>query len=105
MAPVFLSQPERTEATAENATIARHAASGSNYLAAKAAEWATQIPTEKRLPNALYLAIKATRYGCQNCETEKISKAAFDILKTRFGNTDWKKKTPYWFKDENCQTN
>lgn len=104
IAPVFLSPAALAEATAENATIAKQATSGSNYLATKAAEWATQIPTEKRLPNALYLAVKATRYGCQNCETEKVSKAAFDILKTRFGNTPWKKKTPYWFKDENCPT-
>jgi len=104
VAPVFLSPAELAEATTENATIAKHASSGSNYLAAEASEWARQIPTEKRLPNALYLAVKATRYGCQNCETEKVSKAAFDILKTRFGNTPWKKKTPYWFKDENCPT-
>jgi hypothetical protein len=104
MAPVFLSPAELAEATAENATITKHASSGSNYLAAEASKWATQIPTEKRLPNALYLAVKATRYGCQNCETEKVSKAAFNILKARFGNTPWKKKTPYWFKDENCPT-
>ena len=104
VAPDFLSPAELAEASAENATIAKHASSGSNYLAAEASKWATQIPTEKRLPNALYLAVKATRYGCQNCETVKVSKAAFDILKTRFGNTPWKKKTPYWFKDENCPT-
>ncbi|MEI6268330.1 MAG: hypothetical protein WCP01_05570 [Methylococcaceae bacterium] len=104
VAPVFLSPAELVEATTENATIAKHASSGSNYLATKVSEWATQIPTDKRLPNALYLAVKATRYGCQNCETEKVSKAAFDILKARFGNTPWKKKTPYWFKDENCLT-
>lgn len=102
--PVFLSKAELAEATTEITNISQHAASGSNYLAAEASAWATQIPTEKRLPNALYLAVKATRYGCQNCETGKISKAAFDILKTRFGNTPWKKKTPYWFKDENCPT-
>ena len=104
LVPGFISKTELAEATNENANISKHAASGSNYLAAEVSAWATQIPTEKRLPNALYLAVKATRFGCQNCETGKISKAAFDILKTRFGNTPWKKKTPYWFKDENCQT-
>jgi hypothetical protein len=104
LVPGFISTAELAEAKAENADIFRFAASGSNYLAAEASAWATQKPSEKRLANALYLAVKATRYGCQNCETAKISKAAFDILKTRFGNTPWKKKTPYWFKDENCQT-
>lgn len=104
LVPGFISKAELAEATAENDSISRHAASGSNYLAAEASAWATSLTTEKRLPNALYLAVKATRFGCQNCETGKISKAAFDILKTRFGNTPWKKKTPYWFKDESCQT-
>ena len=104
LVPVFLSKTDLAVATTENSSISQLATSGSNYLAAEASAWATQIPAEKRLPKALHLAVKATRYGCQNCETEKISKAAFDILKIRFGNTDWKKKTPYWFKDDNCKT-
>jgi hypothetical protein len=102
-APVFLSKEQLAQAKDENNKINKLAASGSNYLAAKASEWAQFAPKEKRLPEALGLAVRSTRYGCQNCDTGKISKTAFDILKDRFGSSDWKKKTPYWFKDEGCE--
>jgi hypothetical protein len=101
--PLFLTKEQQAQATAENATIAKIAASGSNFLAAKTTEWAEFSPKEKRLPEALALAVKSTRYGCQNCDTAKVSKAAFDVLKDRFSTSEWKKKTPYWFKDEGCE--
>jgi hypothetical protein len=102
--PVFLSKEQIAQAKNENARIKKLALSGSNFLAGKAGEWAEFAPKEKRLPEALALAVRATRYGCQNCDTGKISKDAFDILKDRFGSSEWKKKTPYWFKDEGCET-
>jgi len=100
-APTFLTKEQLAQATAENAKLA---ISGSNFLATKTSEWATFAPKEKRLPEALALAVKSTRFGCQNCDTGKASKAAFDVLKDRFGSSEWKKKTPYWFKDEGCET-
>jgi hypothetical protein len=101
IAPAFLSKEQLALAKDENAKLA---ISGSNFLATKTSEWAAFAPKESRLPEALALAVKSTRYGCQNCDTAKASKAAFDILKNRFGSSDWKKKTPYWFKDEGCET-
>ena len=103
-APTFLSTEQLALAKDENAKINKLAASGSNFLATKTSEWAEFAPKEKRLPEALALAVKSTRYGCQNCDTAKVSKTVFDILKDRFGTSDWKKKTPYWFKDEGCET-
>ncbi len=102
LTPVFLNEEDLNNATAENNNIDKKAASGSNFLAAQTTAWAKLNPNDKRLPHALFLVVRATRFGCQNCETEKISKAAFDLLKTQYGKTPWKKKTPYWFKDENC---
>jgi hypothetical protein len=102
--PVFLTKEQLAQASEENATINKLAASGSNFLAAKTSEWAESAPKEQRLPEALALAVKSTRYGCQNCDTGKVSKTAFDILKDLFGTSEWKKKTPYWFKDEGCET-
>ncbi|MDD5275118.1 MAG: hypothetical protein PHR16_03430 [Methylovulum sp.] len=97
-APAFLTQAEITQAATENAKIAA-LQGGSNYLARQAVQWAKFKPDEKRLPEALYLAVKATRYGCQNCATGKASKAAFEALNRRFKKSEWKKKTPYWFGD------
>lgn len=95
-APAFLTTAEITQAASENARIAA-LTGGANFLAAQTAQWAKLKPNEPRLPEALYLAVKATRYGCQNCATGKASKAAYDILTNRFKTTEWKKKTPYWF--------
>jgi hypothetical protein len=95
-APAFLTKTEIEQAATENARIAA-LTGGANFLATQTAQWAKHKPNEKRLPEALYLAVKATRYGCQNCATGKASKAAYDVLTKRFKTTEWKKKTPYWF--------
>ncbi|MGR8998133.1 MAG: hypothetical protein ACU88J_03685 [Gammaproteobacteria bacterium] len=95
-APAFFTQAEIAEAATENAKIAA-LTGGANFLATQTVQWAKQQPNEKRLPEALHMAVKATRYGCQNCATGKASKAAFNVLTKRFKTTEWKKKTPYWF--------
>lgn len=95
-APAFFTQSEIVEAATENAKIAA-LTGGANFLATQTAQWAKHDPNEKRLLEALYLAVKATRYGCQNCAAGKASKAAYDMLDKRIKTTEWKKKTPYWF--------
>lgn len=97
--PVFLTPAEIAQAAIENAKIAA-LTGGANFLATQTAQWAKYKPNETRLPEALYLAVKATRYGCQNCATGKASKAAYDVLDKRFKTTEWKKKTPYWFRGD-----
>lgn len=103
IAPVFLTKEQLAAAKAENDKIVQIAVSGSDYLANKTSEWAAFAPNDKRLPEGLALAVRATRYGCDTCNTTKASKAAFDTLRERFANSEWKKKTPYWFKgSESC---
>ena len=94
--PAFLTANELAQATSENAEIAA-LTGGANYLARQTVAWVNYNPKEKRLAEALHLGVKATRYGCQNCNTAQASKAAFDELKNRFKNSPWQKKTPYWF--------
>lgn len=105
ISPVFLTQDEKAKAKEENAKIEQIAPSGSDFIAIKTVEWAEFAPKDKRLPEALALAVKSTRYGCDTCSTTKVSKAAFSVLGSRYANTEWKKKTPYWFKGvEECNT-
>ncbi len=94
--PGFLTPQDIATAATENAKIAA-LQGGANYLANQTVEWAKFNAKDKRLPEALHLAVKATRYGCQNCTTGKASKAAFDVLGKQFKSSEWKKKTPYWF--------
>lgn len=97
----FLNETELKQAADENEKI-KALTGGANFLAAQTVYWSEQQPKEARLPEALHLAVKATRFGCQNCATAKASKAAFDVLNKRYKNSDWKKQTPYWF-GEKCE--
>lgn len=68
-----------------------------NYLCQQAIEWARRVPRDPRVPEALHLAVRSTRYGCTDEQTGKYSKAAFDLLHKRYPKSEWAKKTPYWF--------
>ena len=71
---------------------------GPNYLCKVAIEWAQKNATDPRAPEALHLAVRSTRYGCTDKDTGRWSKAAFDLLHSRYPNTTWAKNTKYWFK-------
>ena len=73
-------------------------ATAPDWLAAQTLAFAQQHPQDPRVPEALYLAVRATRYGCTDSQTGDFSQRAFDVLHRRFPNTEWAKKTPYWFK-------
>jgi hypothetical protein len=69
-----------------------------NYLCRIAIAWAEKNPADPRAPEALHLAVRSTRYGCTDKETGRWSKAAYDLLHSRYPNTTWAKNTKYWFK-------
>jgi hypothetical protein len=68
-----------------------------NYLCQMAINWGTKNPNDPRVPEALHLAVKSTRYGCTDKSTGRWSKAAFDLLHRRYPNSSWAKETKYWF--------
>lgn len=96
--PTFLTPSQRTAAAREDATLAAFGAAP-NYLAREVVAWATRNPGDPRVPEALHLAVKSTRYGCTDKQTGRWSKAAHDFLHRRYPNSTWAKQTPYWFKD------
>src|SRR6516165_4038690 len=51
-------------------------------------------PRDPRVPEALHLVVRATRYGQMNTET---SKAAYLLLHNRYRRNPWTSKTPLWF--------
>jgi hypothetical protein len=73
--------------------------SAPNYLCQQVIEWANKNPADPRVPEALHLAVTTTRHGCTDANSGRWSKAAFDLLHRKYGNTSWAKQTPYWFKD------
>ena len=96
--PVFLTASQRAAAATESATLAAFGAAP-NYLCREVVEWATKNPADPRVPEALHLAVRTTRYGCTDKQTGRWSKTAYDFLHRRYPNNPWAKQTPYWFKD------
>jgi hypothetical protein len=96
--PLFLSPADSAVAAKEGASL-NSLGAAPNYLSRTAIEWANRNPTDARAPEALHLAVTATRRGCTDKETGRWSKAAFDLLHRRFPTSPWTKKTKYWFKD------
>jgi hypothetical protein len=94
----FLTEPQRVTAAAEYKRLMAPGAAP-NYLCRLIIAWATQHPIDPRVPEALHLAVKTTRYGCTDKESAKWSKAAFDLLHRNYPTSSWAKQTPYWFKD------
>jgi hypothetical protein len=96
--PNFLTATQRATAGREYAVLASFGAAP-NYLCREVIEWATRHLADPRVPEALHLAVKSTRYSCTDKQTGKWSKAAYDFLHQHYPGNAWTKQTPYWFKD------
>jgi hypothetical protein len=95
---LFLTAEEKAAAERERKSLDALGAAP-NYIAQQVIQWATRTPADARVPEALHLAVKTTRYGCTDKDSGRWSKAAFDLLHRKYPNTTWAKKTPHWFKD------
>jgi hypothetical protein len=95
--PRFLS-PQEVAAGAKEWRSLSALGAAPNYIAKEVVQWANSHPNDQRVPEALHLAVKTTRYGCGDADTGKWSKTAFDLLHHKYPNNPWTKKTPYWFK-------
>jgi len=96
--PDFLSPAQRAAAGAEWKRLAALGAAP-NYFSVQAVKWATAKPDDPRAPEALHLAVRATRYGCTDKQTGATSKQAYDTLHRKYPQSTWAQKTKYWFKD------
>lgn len=67
-------------------------------LAERAMAWAKASRGKDGAPEALALAVRATRYGCNWHGGHKAySKPAQEMLQAKFKDTVWASQTPYWF--------
>jgi|SRR5579859_3229439 len=65
------------------------------YLARQTVAWVGSHPSDPRAPEALHLAVRAVRYGCG--AKAGASKAAFQLLHSRYPDSEWARKTKYWY--------
>jgi hypothetical protein len=66
------------------------------YLAGQTVEWARSNPNDARAPEALHLAVRAARYGCEVGKAGS-SKEAFQLLHRRYPDSEWALKTKYYY--------
>ena len=95
--PAFLTPNEQAEAAREWERLIS-ISPAPNYLASVAVTWAKAHPSDPRVPEALALAVKSTRFGCVGPKTGELSKAAFDLLHSGYPKSRWTEQTKYWFK-------
>jgi hypothetical protein len=96
--PRFLT-PSEVERGAKEWSALKALGTAPNYITRQVIQWANSHPTDPRVPEALHLAVKTTRFGCTDKDSSRWSKAAFDLLHRKYPTSPWAKKTPYWFKD------
>jgi len=94
--PVFLTPSDKQTVNKELAALSL-VPTGPNYLAVETLKWAKEKPKDPRIPKALQLAVRSTRYGRTDNNTENYSKAVFQLLHKKYGKTAEAKATPYWF--------
>ena len=93
----FLTAPQKSAAATEHKRLLA-LDTAPNYLCMQVVNWANEKGDDPRVPEALYLAVRATRYGCTNDSTGKFSKQAFDLLHKNYPKSTWAEKTKYWYK-------
>ncbi len=94
----FLSDQDRAEGARQAEELRSAAANSVNYLCRAAIAWAKAHPDDPRVPEALHLAVRATRFGnSADPSSAPYSKEAFDLLHRRYPASPWTKQTKYWY--------
>jgi hypothetical protein len=94
--PEFLTPEQRTAGIREDKLL-RDRGIAANFLAAPVIAWAKQTPGDPRVPEALHLAVRATRFSLTDDQTTQFSKQAYQLLHQKYPKSTWAKKTPYWY--------
>ena len=95
--PRFLSAEESRTAEKEWMNLSK-SESGSTWLAHQAFDWAVAHPDDPLTPESLHLVVRVLRYSCGEDKIDsKLSHEAFNLLHRKYPNSEWTKKTPYWF--------
>jgi len=106
-APGFLTKVEFV-AGSEQYRKAHEIESSEALIGSRIVEYAKDHPSDPEVPEALWLVVRATHYGCQDWRnsgptgttanpTTEVSKAAFQLLHKRYPKSPWTLKTPYYY--------
>ncbi|HWZ97679.1 MAG TPA: hypothetical protein VN025_07960 [Candidatus Dormibacteraeota bacterium] len=96
-APEFITSEDAKTASNEFQSLAK-LPPAPDWLGKETLAYASGHAEDPRVPEALHLVVRATRLGCTDEGTGKVSKAAWDLLHNRYADNTWAKQTPYWFR-------
>jgi tetratricopeptide (TPR) repeat protein len=94
--PAFLTADERTLADTQWKQL-KQVGPAPNYFGRVVLDWAKDHPDDQRVPEALSLVVRATRYGCNDKQSGGFSRRAFDLLHQKYPKSEWAAKTPHWY--------
>ncbi len=95
--PTFLEKD--SDKAAEEIAKLEKQGNAPEFLGRIVLSWAKDHPEDPRLPEALHRVVVATHLGCADIRTPEISKAAFQTLQRNYPNSEWAKRTPYWYQE------
>ena len=93
--PPFLSAQQADTASRELKKL-KELGDGKSYLGRQVLAWAKASPDDERIPEALYIAVKANgsyKYGCSGWEhDDETRNDAENLLLNRYGASPWATK-------------
>ena len=93
----FLPPAELTAGEKEAKDLRAAAEVAPDYLCQQTLDWARQHSQDPRVPEALHLAVRATRFGTTGPKTTSFSKAAFQLLHAKYATSKWAAQTKFWY--------
>jgi tetratricopeptide (TPR) repeat protein len=94
--PDFLPEPERATGRKEWQQLLSTAAQATDYLSSETIAWARLHRDDPRVPEALHLAVRTSRYT-SNATPTRFPKQAFQLLHSWYPKSTWAAQTPYWY--------
>lgn len=95
--PSFLTAEQLETARRERVAM-RALGDAKSYLGKQVVEWAKSSPLDPRIPEALYIAVRANesyKYGCDSWAFDEETKtAAENLLRQRYAKSPWTAKLP-----------
>jgi hypothetical protein len=95
--PLFMTPTERAAVVQEHADLDR-AGDATRFLATAALEWARQRPTDPEAAEALSRIVNGWRRACRDATDADLSRRAFQVLHRQFPDSEWAKRTKYWYR-------